>query len=244
MAPNITRNLSATHLSRYVGKGKLLLPSELPIARDILRYGIFLRETSDLNKRNYSVDKLVNDMTLALSAQWKKANCKFLHPVIIKECSIKAKLKYLWETAVKVSLGNAKKSIKDTLIPKMDKLFDILSCKCLIMFCSEYGCDQDCKKQAHIKCTCVRESKIPVIELSFIKSQRDKVGSFAQYYIGGVDTLESTKIKQVIKRKVEYQLQLEKRDKKIKKEEKVNQRIPEDYNCLAQIIQVIIKYVF
>ena len=75
-------------------------------------------------------------MTLALSSQWEKANCKLVHPVIIQEFSIKIKLKYLWETAVKISLRNVKKSIKDRFIPKLDKLIDILSCKCEMMFCS------------------------------------------------------------------------------------------------------------
>ena len=67
-------------------------------------------------------------MTPALSSQWEKVNSKFVHPVIIQEFSIKVKLKYLWETAVKTSLGNVKKSIKDRFSPKCDKLVDILSC--------------------------------------------------------------------------------------------------------------------
>ena len=46
MAPKKTRNTSATHLSRFVSRGKQLLLSELHTARDILRYEIFLRETS------------------------------------------------------------------------------------------------------------------------------------------------------------------------------------------------------
>ena len=65
-----TSNTSA-HLSKFVGRGKQLLPSELPTARDILRCGIFLRETSDQNKRDYTVDKLVTDMTPTLSSQWE-----------------------------------------------------------------------------------------------------------------------------------------------------------------------------
>ena len=47
MARKKTRNTLATHLSRFVGRGKQLLLSELPTARGILKYGIFLRETSD-----------------------------------------------------------------------------------------------------------------------------------------------------------------------------------------------------
>ena len=47
-----------------------------------------------------------------------------------------------------------------------------------MIFCSEYGCNHDCKKEVHVKCMCVGENKSPVLELSFIKSQRDKVGSW------------------------------------------------------------------
>ena len=50
----------------------------------------------------------------------------------------------------------------------------------------------------HVKCMCVQENKIPVLELSFIKSQRGKIGSCAHYHIGGVDIKESTKRKKVI----------------------------------------------
>ena len=119
-------------------------------------------------------------MTPALSSQWEKANTckyKFAHLVIIQEFSIKVKLKYPWETAVKIILGIVKKSIKDRFIPKLHKLVGIFSCKCEIMFYSEYGCNHNCKKEMHVKCMCVQENKIPVLEFSFIKSQRDKEGT-------------------------------------------------------------------
>ena len=181
-------------------------------------------------------------MTPALSSQWEKSNCKFVHPVIIQEFSIKVKF---WETAFKISLRNVKKSIKDRLTPKLGELIDILSCKCEMMFCSWYGCNHYCKKEVHVKCMRVRENKIPVLELSFIKLQRDKVGSCAHYHIGGVDIKESTKIKKVIQRKEKYCQELEKRVKKFKKKgKKINQKILDDYNYLAQIDQVIIKHVY
>ena len=60
---------------------------------------------------------------------------------------------------------------------------------------------------------CVQENKIPVLELRFIKLQRDKVGSCVHYHIGGVDIKESTSKR---RRKEEYCQELEKRAKTFK----------------------------
>ena len=54
-----TRNALSIKMSNLVGSGKELYTSELPTARDMLRYGIFLREINDKNVRNYIVDHLV-----------------------------------------------------------------------------------------------------------------------------------------------------------------------------------------
>ena len=57
-----TRNTVSSHLSTLVGTGRELTPSELPTTRDLLRLGIFFRETSLENRRNYCVDDLVSDI--------------------------------------------------------------------------------------------------------------------------------------------------------------------------------------
>ena len=46
------------------------------------------------------------------------------------------------------------KENKDKFTLKLDKLFDILNCKCLISDCKEFGCKVICKEQAHITCNC------------------------------------------------------------------------------------------
>ena len=55
----------------------------------------------------------------------------------------------------------------------MDKLFDILICKCKFSECMV--CPKDCTS-AHIECVCARKFKIPKQDLFFIKDQREKVG--------------------------------------------------------------------
>ena len=46
-------------------------------------------------------------------------------------------------------------------------------------------------KDAHIECECKRYEKIPVLDLEFIRAQRDKVGSISTQRIGLADVLES-----------------------------------------------------
>ena len=64
-----TRNTVSSHLSTLVGTGRELTPSELPTTRDLLRLGIFFRETNVENRRNYCVDDLVSAILAQLLAQ-------------------------------------------------------------------------------------------------------------------------------------------------------------------------------
>ena len=125
--------------------------------------------------------------------QWLKANALFVYPVIIHEKTIFKKLKYLWKSAVDFSNGRGKKAEKERFSLKLDKLVDILLCKCKLILCSEYKCDSGCMEKIHIKCKCKREEKIPIVELQFIYSQRTKIGSFGTFHIGSADRKESKK---------------------------------------------------
>lgn len=158
MAHVKTRSKSSSHLSILVGNGQELLVSELPTVRDILRYGIYLKEQSENDWRNYPVDQLVGDIYPALICQWSKANALFKPPVISEKVTIISKLKGVWNQAVKFSLGKGKLDAKERFMLKLDKLFDILTCKCQITNCEEEGCE-GCVNQAHINCSCSRERK-------------------------------------------------------------------------------------
>ena len=57
-----TRKKSGSHLSNLVGAGKEFLPSELPTSRDVLRYGVLIRELSEENRRNFPINLLVNEI--------------------------------------------------------------------------------------------------------------------------------------------------------------------------------------
>nr|XP_047127618.1 uncharacterized protein LOC124808520 [Hydra vulgaris] len=101
--------------------------------------------------------------------------------------------------------------IKD-MAKKLDKLFGILNCKCQISYCNEFGCKVVCKQQAHITCNCSKEFKIPIIDIFYIKTERDKVGARGLLqksskdlpeYNKQVKTLHNHSIKEAFKRKRE-----------------------------------------
>ena len=114
----------------------------------------------------------------------------FKPPVINSRITILNKIQQSWETAKDISLGRGNIEVKENFIVKLDKLFDILNCKCEIVMCANYGCPSDCTKEAHTSCMCPKEKKIPVKDLAFIKGQRDNTGSIGPHQMGLPDLPE------------------------------------------------------
>lgn len=218
MAKVKTRLQVLTHLHHLVGQGRELPVAELPTCRDLIRYGLYLRELSDQDRRNYNNDQLVADLMESLLVRWCSANPKFIEPVINSQVRIKTKLKSLWDQANKVSLGRAKLEEKDRFTEKLDKLMDILNCKCEIKTCTEVSCSSACLNGVHIFCDCSKDKKIPVIELAFIKGQREKVGSVGPHQIGPVDLPETRRQAEQKERQKQKKQSEEKRRKKYEKE--------------------------
>ena len=175
MAEVRTRKKSGTHLSDYLGTGENMLVSELPTLRDVLRYGILLRQNSEGDPRNYQVKDMAKELCNEVKIQWQKANALFISSLIISDKSISDKIIESWDIATNISLNRVKKDKKDKFELKLDRLFDILSCKCNISYCTNYGCTSDCSLEAHIKCVCPRDKKIPIKDIPFIKGQKEKL---------------------------------------------------------------------
>lgn len=196
-----TRLGTFTHMSNLIGTGRELLPSELPTLRDVMRYGLLLREKSGDDVRNYPAASIAKDIYPKLLEIWERANSSFVAPVLNSRVTILQKIQGSWEQTKNISLGRGNLYVKEAFTSKLDHLLDILNCKCKIFLCSEFGCpaDADCKKEAHINCTCPKDMKIPVKELAFIKGQRDKIGSIGPHQIGLPDVPEHKR--QIKKRK-------------------------------------------
>jgi len=202
--------------------------------RDLLRYGLLLRELSDKDKKNYTKKELSKDIMTALLAQWTKANSKFKYPVIIHEVTIQERLTDLWDKASDVSLGRGALAKKEKFTEDLDKLFDILHCKCKIVLCSEYDCnDPNCSQKAHVNCNCKRDQKIPGIELMFIKAQRDKQGRVSTHMIASRDVPETKRQEAELQRQETIRLSEEKRAKKI---EELARKDREEKRTAAQFI--------
>ena len=80
---------------------------------------------------------------------------------------------------------------------KLDQLYDFTKCRCEIKPCSvkppclDPRTGEKCVQEAHITCTCVREERLPGMELLFIHKQRQKVGEVGGMQIGAPDYPES-----------------------------------------------------
>ena len=65
------------HLRIFLGTGRQIMPSELPIVWNILRCGIFLKERRNENDRNYAAVDLARNIYRKLEERWITAKYKF-----------------------------------------------------------------------------------------------------------------------------------------------------------------------
>ena len=170
-----TRHKSGTHMSEFLGTGKELLVSDLPTLRDVLRFGILLREQHDEDLRNYLVKEMARDMIPPIVNQWLRANALFKPPVIVSEKTIIDKIIEAWQIASDISLKKAKKAKKEKNVSKLDKLFDILSCKCPMLTCSDQNCGSNCNEKVQ-----------PLSNLEFLHTFKRDVSEKTQYQVSNI----------------------------------------------------------
>ena len=209
-----TRHQVSCNLSNFIGCGRELIPSELPTLRDILRLGLLMRDSSCEDRRNYPIDELASDIYPILINQWSKANPAFVSPILNDKKRICVRIKDAWTLATTYSQGKGKLKSKLNFNEKLDRLFDILNCKCKILSCEEQNCN-GCDEKSHISCSCQREKKIPYLELSYIKDQREKIGSVGKHQMAQIDIPEVQRIKRKLERQSIAENAKEKRMKKL-----------------------------
>ena len=83
------------------------------------------------------------------------------------------KMERLWQTSKELEYRQCTAKKRDIFLPSLDKLFDILVCQCKFTVCQD--CEAECKT-VNISCSCTKTDKIPMIELAFMKDQREKIG--------------------------------------------------------------------
>lgn len=186
-----------------------------------------LQESSHPTKTmttTYPVNELSIEMAKAVMAQWQRANVGFQPPVVIAQDGLVKKIKLAWETASNIAWKRiTKKAQIKTFEDKLDKLVDITKCRCDIISCEDFGCPESCRRckdcgrcgackkckeclecdqGAHISCSCVRDGKLPLLELRFIDLQRKKTGEIGQMMISStIDCVEQKKQLKTLSRK-------------------------------------------
>lgn len=182
-----------------VGGAKELLQSELPTLRQCLQYSLLLDERSVTTLTNRKKFQQVN---IAIRNIWLSVN-----PLLVLQSEKYTLDRLLKEYDSAQKAAPAKKSssaFQSDFLCRMDKLFDILKCKCEIHSCVDFSCN-GCPAGAHITCSCPAPMKIPTMELKFMMLQRDKVGITSTIQIGTVDKRESKRVDKLLKRKADLE---------------------------------------
>ena len=231
MASKGTRCSSQSRLTALIGNAEELPVADLPTRRNILQKMILERMKDSRDVRHIPIMELAVKVEKALRAAWLKVSHRL---VINKELEVRRKIFSLWQMLEQVTSdskkkrkGKVKKMGKEMhekerkdFVDSLDKLFDISSCHCLILPCTEASCSDDCQKKVHIQCNCPREKKIPAMDLEFIYDQRMKHGVHGKFQIAGVDTIETTRQNKALEREVLEKKRMKDREEKEAKKEK------------------------
>ena len=141
----------------------------------------------------------IEQVTDSVKKKWIDINPEL---ILIQDNSIMIKLERYYANALEVNANKMKAKKKKGFLEKMDKVFDILHCQCENNWCSDTDCNPaHCQNGAHINCSCLKQFKIPPMELSYIKDQRDKVGLMGgDMLMIGIDAKEAMRKNKQLKR--------------------------------------------
>ena len=200
-----------TQLSKLVGRGKEFALSEVPTVRAVIQRGLLIKERLSIEEKRYdkdiSVSEIVRELVPLILLQWHKSNAKFTPPVIVQEKSLVTKVERIWERVSNVARGRTKKSEKDKVMGMLDSLLDITTCSHIILLLGDVssGCPrpEECLMGAHIRCSCPLASKVPVMELRWLYSQRNKKGEYSDMMMGSEDRVETERQIKSAKRKTD-----------------------------------------
>lgn len=218
-----TRKKSGTDFKDFMGGAKDFLAGEAPTLRDVIQKGLFLQEQmimiNDIDYRHIDMKKIFSSVASEVLDIWASANPQFCSPVVASKRALAERIEKSWNVLRSICHGReTKKKFVDSWNEKLDKVFDIVKCKCNIYLCSdvESCCGKvDCSSGgAHITCTCEREFKVPKCDLLWLKGQRDKVGTVSKFRFGGIDKVESERIDKLRIRKEKEEESLAKQKEK------------------------------
>ena len=203
-----TRATLMTKLSTLVGVGKEFIASDVPTLRSVIQRGILIQERNIHNEIAYcfySNKELSLELAQLVIDQWQKSNALFTGSVIYHRRSIAERIKKKWTELSNFAQEKGKrKGAKQIIDNELDKLFDILWCKCPITCCREANSNcEGCNLGAHISCKCPSESKIPTQDLLWVYCQRAKTGDMSELQMGSIDVKERRRQMKYVQRQVD-----------------------------------------
>ena len=184
---------SSGDAERAVGGAASLPEAELPLLKEIFARAKQIKETYSSSPTNQISNKdLIDKIYEEVLAIYLKVNSNL--PLVSEKWG-RDRLKLLYE-----KYKNLVKSGSTATSPKMiefqrklDRIFDLVACKCEIKTCQEVSCE-GCENKAHITCNCKKHTKIPVKELHYVLDQRNRIGVKGNLQLGNPDRIEMARM--------------------------------------------------
>ena len=149
--------------SQIIGPSKALPSADLPTLRDILQQVLLLKESRSTQDISVSVFQEVASLVIAI---WKRANALLIETdVRISDKTIADKISFNWDSiSSQMQKRKAKKKTgrwtKESFSDRLDRLFNILHCRCPFISCETAKCITDNCIAAHISCSCPLKTKV------------------------------------------------------------------------------------
>ena len=229
-AAKSTRSTQPT-LSDFVGTPEELPLADLPTRRNVLQKMMLEKLNDPRYERHIPTMELAGKTGRAVLSLWTQMNTQMTR-ALVKEKEVIRRVFLLWTRMEEVTSGGKKKASgkrkkygqageeRKAFLANLDKLFDIVSCQCPMLSCSEFGCSDDCKDRIHINCSCPKENRIPALELEFINDQRSKTGVKGKFMIAGRDKKETACQQKLLLRQQKEEQRKERREEKEAAKEK------------------------
>ena len=172
---------------KAVGGAADLPESDLPLLKEVLAKGKQIQDslTCDNLGRDVSNKEVIDKLYDNIFALYVKVNSNL---PLISERQIKDNLMKLYkEHKSLIRSGASSTNPKMQMFQnKLDRIVDVIACKCQIKSCESVAC-QGCAVNAHIICKCKKAQKIPVAELWYVMDQRNMVNEKGSLQIGQLD---------------------------------------------------------
>ena len=222
----------ASSIVKYLGPSAELPVADLPTLRDVLKQCQLLRERRVGPNSKYELPNMASNVLPLILSVWNRANANLVKlPIRVTDKSLTNRIQAKWTLLSKIAAKKGKVTPKErqTFESSLDKLFNILVCSCSFVNCVEAKCQDENCPSVHLNCSCPRESKIPKLDLAFMKDQQEKTGTKGRFQMAQGDSAETARQLKATKRKeIEEKATAEKEAKRKKEQEELQERMEEE----------------